>query len=638
MKRLFLILVLLLVSASMAEVLGQRTDWGYDEVGNYTLITERQLLPGDAFTEADYLPPLPDCGLLWHYNTPIHWIRYAEIGDDAQHLFAGGWTGSEDVLGFSMFKMNGDGEPAWQYWVGQMSYAVCAARDADIFYGGFVSAHPYEDAFRIYKFHALSRTPDWTYDAIAAGYWPSTHFDWYGNVVCSSDDGSVMSIMVSDGDSLAVLFFGPNSPEPFQVFEDEDSPLRPWGGGPRRNTLSPDGSKCIFGNGGIVYFLDVESCTLDGTWDWPGSHWMQKTSPDGTVIVKDTARFSPINVHKWNGEEYELLWSYDLPGVNQAMAGGISRDNQRIVVGWTQDDSNQIVLTGFDIDDPTPVWTYESEIYRDVFDNNYCTDIELSADGEWVVVGTKGISDSGPPETWVFNFSDPEEPAFMIDNRGLVLSVDVTPDGCYMASVSQSVNQGGCWGDCDIYAAYLDPAEDLTPLSFTAEAIDEGVLVRWDVENGRGVTLRRSSGNTAGSGSLNEDFLPLTGAYLDANVIPEQTYRYYLRVYTDDALFREFGPVEVECVPPVDELALFAPYPNPVTMAATISYNLPHDGGVSLIVYDLSGRRVAILLDSDLTAGRHEVSWDASGVPSGVYLVFLDTDSGRAHRRLVVTR
>ncbi|MCK4594009.1 hypothetical protein KAU45_05865, partial [bacterium] len=361
MKRLFLILVLLLVSASMADVLGQRTYRGYDDEGNYTLSTERQLLPGDAFTEADYLPPLPDCGLLWHYNTPIHWIHYAQIGDDVQHLFAGSMTGSEDVLGFSMFKMNGDGEPAWRHFEERGRYAVCAARDADIFYGGFVTHYPFEDTFRIFKFHALSRTPDWTYDALADGFYPcNVFYSMYPNTLSCSDDGSVMSLMASDGDSMAILFFGPDSPEPFQVYEDEDAPLAPWGGGPWRTYLTPDGSMCIFGSEGIYYFLDVESCTVERTWDPPPSFWLCGMSPDGSVFVRSySGRYSPICVYRWDGDEYEFLWSYDLPGVNRAMTSDISRDNQRIVVGWTHADINQIVLTGFDIDDPTPVWTYE---------------------------------------------------------------------------------------------------------------------------------------------------------------------------------------------------------------------------------------------------------------------------------------
>ena len=55
-------------------------------------------------------------------------------------------------------------------------------------------------------------------------------------------------------------------------------------------------------------------------------------------------------------------------------------------------------------------------------------------------------------------------------------------------------------------------------------------------------------------------------------------------------------------------------------------------------MYDLSGRRVASLVNSDLAAGRHEVSWSCADVGSGVYLYRLETNSGSITRRLVVAR
>jgi hypothetical protein len=145
MRYLTALVVILWVCASSAEVMGQRTEWGYDENGNYTPVTETQFLPGGAFAGTDYLPPPSDDGLLWHYNTPEHWIKTAEIGDHSQYLFAGSRTGQEDFLGLSMFSMGGDGEPLWQYFEKIGSYNVCSARNADIFYGGFTNSRPFDD-------------------------------------------------------------------------------------------------------------------------------------------------------------------------------------------------------------------------------------------------------------------------------------------------------------------------------------------------------------------------------------------------------------------------------------------------------------------------------------------------------------
>jgi flagellar hook assembly protein FlgD len=85
-------------------------------------------------------------------------------------------------------------------------------------------------------------------------------------------------------------------------------------------------------------------------------------------------------------------------------------------------------------------------------------------------------------------------------------------------------------------------------------------------------------------------------------------------------------------------LSLSEPYPSPATDVVTIAFTLPEDGSVELAVYDLSGRRVATLVEGDLTAGRHEATWNCGEVPSGVYLYRLETATGTLSRRTVVAR
>ncbi|MCX7020894.1 MAG: T9SS type A sorting domain-containing protein, partial [bacterium] len=62
------------------------------------------------------------------------------------------------------------------------------------------------------------------------------------------------------------------------------------------------------------------------------------------------------------------------------------------------------------------------------------------------------------------------------------------------------------------------------------------------------------------------------------------------------------------------------------------------DGRAVLSIYDLSGRRVATPVDSELTAGRHEVAWSCAEIPSGVYLYRLETAAGSLTNRLVIGR
>jgi hypothetical protein len=61
-------------------------------------------------------------------------------------------------------------------------------------------------------------------------------------------------------------------------------------------------------------------------------------------------------------------------------------------------------------------------------------------------------------------------------------------------------------------------------------------------------------------------------------------------------------------------------YPNPFNPATTISYSLPEAMQVTIQIYDMIGRRVAILVDQRQTPGTHNVVWDASSAASGIYI------------------
>ncbi len=76
------------------------------------------------------------------------------------------------------------------------------------------------------------------------------------------------------------------------------------------------------------------------------------------------------------------------------------------------------------------------------------------------------------------------------------------------------------------------------------------------------------------------------------------------------------------------EFSLEQNYPNPFNPTTSISYTIPDDNFISLKVYDNLGREVAALVHEQKNAGSYKVSFDAGGLPSGVYYYQLTTDSG----------
>ena len=73
-------------------------------------------------------------------------------------------------------------------------------------------------------------------------------------------------------------------------------------------------------------------------------------------------------------------------------------------------------------------------------------------------------------------------------------------------------------------------------------------------------------------------------------------------------------------------------FPNPFNPSTVIGFDLPEAGHVSLVVYDMQGRRVADLASDHRQAGHHSVTWNASGIASGVYFARLNVTNtdGRA--------
>ncbi len=64
-------------------------------------------------------------------------------------------------------------------------------------------------------------------------------------------------------------------------------------------------------------------------------------------------------------------------------------------------------------------------------------------------------------------------------------------------------------------------------------------------------------------------------------------------------------------------------YPNPFNPTTRIEYGLPETSNVTMTVYDIMGRPVAILVNEVKTRGYHAVDFDAGKLPSGIYFVRL---------------
>jgi hypothetical protein len=86
------------------------------------------------------------------------------------------------------------------------------------------------------------------------------------------------------------------------------------------------------------------------------------------------------------------------------------------------------------------------------------------------------------------------------------------------------------------------------------------------------------------------------------------------------------------------DLELSQNHPNPFNPTTAISYGIPGDGDVRLIVCDLLGRTVATLVSETKTAGRYHATFEATSLPSGVYIYQLQWNGAVLSRRMTLLK
>jgi hypothetical protein len=79
-------------------------------------------------------------------------------------------------------------------------------------------------------------------------------------------------------------------------------------------------------------------------------------------------------------------------------------------------------------------------------------------------------------------------------------------------------------------------------------------------------------------------------------------------------------------------------YPNPFNPSTNIGFRIADFGLVRLVVYDLLGRQVAVLVNERKPAGSYEVTFDAAGLSSGIYIYRLTAGQYVESRKMVVLK
>jgi hypothetical protein len=80
-------------------------------------------------------------------------------------------------------------------------------------------------------------------------------------------------------------------------------------------------------------------------------------------------------------------------------------------------------------------------------------------------------------------------------------------------------------------------------------------------------------------------------------------------------------------------------FPNPFNPVTNISFSLPEPGEVSLSIYDMSGKLVDIIFNSEnCAAGYYSYQWNAQSFSSGLYIAVLQSQTMRLTQKMILMK
>lgn len=114
-------------------------------------------------------------------------------------------------------------------------------------------------------------------------------------------------------------------------------------------------------------------------------------------------------------------------------------------------------------------------------------------------------------------------------------------------------------------------------------------------------------------------------------------YIYRLKQMDYDGKFEYSPEIEVDVNPPL-QFTLEQNYPNPFNPSTKIKFGLAENTNVKLAVYNLLGELVATLINNQLSAGFYEVEFNATSLPSGMYIYSIETPVFKEVKKMMLMK
>jgi len=194
----------------------------------------------------------------------------------------------------------------------------------------------------------------------------------------------------------------------------------------------------------------------------------------------------------------------------------------------------------------------------------------------------------------------------------------------------------------------INIANDPLPVelaSFTAVTNRNNVTLNWATSketNNQGFEVERSLvganswakvGTVTGNGTTTE-----TKSYSFTERVTTGNYSYRLKQIDFNGNFEYHNLSSEVNVGVPSEFAMSQNYPNPFNPSTKIDYDIATDGAVSVVLFDMSGREVAKLVNEFKTAGYYTVNFNASNLSSGMYFYRISAANFAQTKKMVLVK